>query len=63
MAINRQLRNEIAEHVTRGGKAMKQYNDRLSLIAGFAVEKFESINGHGSVKDFVCIHGGQGGLG
>ncbi len=58
--VLRQLRDQITEHVARGGKAVQKENGRLLWITDFPVENLESIHGHGFEGDVCCIHGAVG---
>src|SRR5258705_168571 len=47
----RELRDEIAEHVAGGGKAVQQQDRWRILRPGFAIEYFDAVDIHLSVRD------------
>jgi hypothetical protein len=54
--VIRQLWNQIAEHVTRGGKTVEQEDGRLLRIACFAVENLKTVNEESLEGDRGRIH-------
>ena len=51
MVIVRQLRNQIAKHMARGGKAVEQQQGGLLWITGHAIENLEAVNQYGLEVD------------
>ena len=51
----RKLRDEIAKHVTSGGKAVQQQDRRRVLRPGFAVKHAHAVDIHLPIRD--CAHG------
>jgi hypothetical protein len=51
-----QLRDQIAEHVARSGKAMEQKDGGFLRIASLPVKNLEAVDGQGFEGDFVYFH-------
>ena len=61
--IIRELRNQIAEHVARRGKAVQEQDDGFLCMAGLAIENFEAVHERGFEGDVACIHRESSGFG
>jgi hypothetical protein len=61
MEVARQLRNQIAKHVARGGKAMEQKHGWLLRITRFAIENLKAVHEVRLIGYRGRIHGGCGG--
>jgi len=51
-----QFRNQVAEHMAGGRKAMEQKHCRCLLVASLAIKDFAAINERRSVRNGCCFH-------